>query len=426
MTALELRTNLENLNIRNYRKFSPDIYSCLLQVSKKLRRRDIIHINATAVGGGVAEILKSQVPLENSLGLKSCWLTIKAPRRFFNITKKIHNLLQGKNDVLAEEEMNFYREINKSLGKSFQNFCRQFSKAVVLVHDPQPLPIIDFIPKDFLAILRLHIDLLTPNAVMREALRPFIAKYAAVILSSPHYRISFPWLQKSKIKIVPPAIDPLSEKNRLMELDTAKIVLEQFGINTSRPIITQVSRFDPWKDPLGIIKAYYIAKNQIPDLQLVLAGFFLAKDDPEAISVFEQVKKHDRGDPDIFLFSDTRKLKDISNDSFVNALYTASDVIIQKSIREGFGLTMTEAMWKAKAVVAGKTSGALLQIKSGKNGILVSSPEEAGRAVVRLLKNKKLRDKLGKAARKSVKQKFLIPRFLLDNLKIYLQIVHKK
>lgn len=419
MVILKIQSDFRSINIKDYKNFAPQIYKSILKISRKLKGRTIIHINATPVGGGVAEILNSQIPLERSLGLKSYWLTIKAPDQFFDITKKIHNLLQGKNDVLTRKERDFYCEVNKRLGKSLQNFCRRFSKSIIIVHDPQPLPIIDFIPKNCFPILRLHIDLLTPNVMMKENLRPFIVRYPIVILSNHDYQVSFPWFERSKIKIIPPAIDPLSKKNRPMNLEIAQQIIGQFGINCAKPIITQVSRFDPWKDPLGVVKAYRCAKTKIPNLQLVLAGFFMAKDDPEAIAVFKKVRKNTKDDPNIFLFADIKKLKNISNDIFINALYTISDVMIQKSIREGFGLTMTEAMWKEKAMVAGKTSGSLLQIKNGKTGILVSSSKETAKAIVRLLRNKKMRDQLGKAARKSVKQKFLFPRFLLDNLKIY-------
>lgn len=412
-------------DIGERKKLQPLAYRSLAGLSKKIRDLAVIHINATPSGGGVAEILKSAVPLERHFGLKSRWFVFEAPLRFFAITKKIHNLLQGKPGSLTEDEKNFYLAVNSELGKDFKRRFRRLNRAVVVVHDPQPLPLISFIPKNFFPVLRLHIDLLTPNASALEFLKPFISAYPQMILSSKDYRASFPWFKKSKIKIIAPAIDPFSEKNKPMNPDVAKLILEQFGINCTKPIITQVSRFDPWKDPLGVIRAYYLAKNTLPDLELVLAGFFFAKDDPEAISVFKEVKKHARGDPDIYLFADTRKLKNVVNDTLMNALYTASSLIIQKSIREGFGLTITEAMWKGRAVIAGTTSGSLLQIKNGKNGILVSSPEEAAKAIVRLIKNKALRERLGKAARESVKRRFLMLRFVLNNTKLYLAAFKK-
>ena len=208
-----------------------------------------------------------------------------------------------------------------------------------------------------------------------------------------------------------------------MDISEAKEILETFGINTNKLLITQVSRFDPWKDPLGVVRAYHLAKKKIPELQIAFVGLFLASDDPEGIQVFKQVKKQARGDPDIFLFSDPAQLGNLSVDKFVNAFQTASDVILQKSVREGFGLTVAEAMWKGKAVIGGNVGGIKLQIKDGKNGFLVSSPEEAAQRVVELLRNPKLREKLGKEARATVRKKFLIPRLLRDYLKLFKEML---
>lgn len=426
MSSLNEVQNFVEADISRYKKLTPKIYGDIRKASKKINPYTIIHINATSTGGGVAELLKSQIPLERSIGLKSYWLTIKAPSRFFIITKKIHNFLQGKIGSLSDAEKKIYFAVNHKLADSLNKFAKEVTSGIVVVHDPQSLPIIQSMPVNLLPILRLHIDLLTPNPNVITFLRPYIEKYKLVILSNQDYQKALAWFNKSKIKIVPPAIDPFSEKNRPMRLESAIEILEQFNINCSRPTIVQVSRFDSWKDPMGVIRAYYLAKNKISNLQLILAGFFLAKDDLEAIDVFQRVKKHAAGDPaDIHLFSDVKILKAISNDSFISALYTASTVVIQKSIREGFGLTITEAMWKGKAVVAGMTSGTLMQIKNGKNGVLVSSPESAARAIVKLIKDKQLRKKIGIAAQKSVRKKFLLSRFLLDNIKIYSSVIKK-
>jgi trehalose synthase len=229
-----------------------------------------------------------------------------------------------------------------------------------------------------------------------------------------------PWIEPAKIKVIYPAIDPFSEKNKLISSAAAKKIISRHGINPNKPTISQVSRFDPWKDPLGVITAYRFAKKEIPSLQLVLSGFFEAQDDPEAILIFEQVKKQTAGDPDIHLFYDKKQLKKTSVNIFVNALQTASDIIIQASIREGFGLTITEAMWKEKPIIARKNSGSSLQIKNNKNGILVNSPDEIGKAIIHLFQNKKLKNRIGKAAKLSVRQNFLIQRFVSDNLKLYI------
>ncbi|MBI2635217.1 MAG: glycosyltransferase [Parcubacteria group bacterium] len=417
-TLLEFR-NFNRINTKDYEQFDSKLRAKLISAAKKSKNKKVLHINATPFGGGVAEMLRSQIPFERMLGIKSHWLTIKAPIKFFRITKKIHNFIQGKSDTLTEKEKSLYISVNRELQKSLAYFIEKYKPTSIVIHDPQPLPLVNFIPKQIHKILRLHIDLSTPNPAILEFLKQFIVSYDKIVLSNKIYRLAMPWLKLSKIAVIMPAIDPLSVKNRSMNSETARLIINEFGINHTKPLITQVSRFDPWKDPLGVIKAYYLAKNKIPDIQLAMAGFFFAQDDPEAKEIFKIVKKNDRGDRDIFLFSNPKKLLGISNDTLINALYTASDLVIQKSIREGFGLTMTEAMWKGRAVVAGKTTGALVQIKDGKNGILVNSSEEAAEAIVRLMKNEKSREKLGKAAHQSVKRRFLLPHYVLNNIKLY-------
>ncbi len=396
--------------------------SSLKKLAKPLKGIRVMHINATANGGGVAELLWSEIPMEMALGIKSSWHVIDAPKDFFVATKQMHDLLQGGKGYLNKERENIYLETNREIGQHLSALISKNRPDVIVLHDPQPLSAIASIPPAIPVISRLHGDLLTPNPQILEFIRPFLLQAKLVVLSSKDYLASMPWLPKRRGAIVYPAIDPLSEKNKSMPLDAAQRILEEFSINTGKPLMTQVSRFDPWKDPLGVIKAYYIAKNKIPGLQLILAGLFLAKDDPEAIDIFNEVKKHAKGDKDIFLFADPKNIGNISNGVFINSIYTASTIVLQKSIREGFGLTMTEAMWKGKAVIAGKTTGALIQIKNKKNGILVSSSEEAARAIVYLVKNEKLRNGIGKNARESVRQRFLMPRFVADNMRLYLKI----
>jgi len=422
---LEVNLKSPETNYGDYKKINSGVFHQLKTAAAKLKGKKVIHVNATPFGGGVAEILRSQVPFEQYLGIQSRWLVLRAPKQFFVITKKIHNLIQGKPGLLSADEKNFYLGVNQELSQRFQKILEKLNPDIVFIHDPQPLPLIQFLSPNCPVILRLHIDLSSPNPSIIEFLRPFIERYQSVILSSKDYLSALRFLKKSLVKIIPPAIDPLTAKNCPMDKRTAALILEKLEINYLKPVIAQVSRFDPWKDPLGVIKAYYIAKKEIENLQLVLAGFQLAKDDPEAAMVFKEVEKHAKGDPDIFLFSDPRQLGDVQNDIFINALYTTSALIIQKSIREGFGLTMTEAMWKGKAVIAGKTSGALLQIKNNKNGVLVSSPEEAAGAIVRLIKNERLRERLGKAARQSAKERFLMPKHVLSNIKEYQSLLNR-
>lgn len=415
----------KQISYENYDSLTPKEIKELKKLSHKMKGVSVVHINTASLGGGVAELLLSQIPLERSLGIKSSWLVLDAPPEFFEITKKIHNLLQGKPGFLSEEEIGIYVSTNKEIGNKLEKFLEKIGRGILVIHDPQPAPLIFHVPDDWRPILRLHIDLSSPNPKMLEFLRKYIDKYHSIVVSVPEYTSPLE-LEKSRIKIINPAIDPYSEKNQEIKIETAESILESLEINCTKPILTQVSRFDPWKDPLGVIKAYYEAKNEIPDLQLVLAGFLFAVDDPEAFEIFDKVKKHSKGDPDIFVFADPRQLKDTSNDTFINALYTASTVVMQKSLREGFGLTITEAMWKKKAVIAGKTNGTTLQISHGKNGFLVSSIKEAAEKTKDLIKNPKLREKLGKAAKESVRKKFLISRFVRENIETYISCMEIK
>ncbi len=408
--------------IGDYDQFAKGTEAGLRKIAKPLRGRRILHVNATADGGGVAELLQGQVSFENALGLASRWFVINAPSRFFAATKQMHNLLQGKSGRLDEGSKRFYLEMNRAFGRSLMRIVSSFRPHAVVIHDPQPLAAIGALAGKVPVISRLHGDLLTPNTETLEFIRPFLMKAKRVVMSNRDYLKNFPWLSPRQADIIYPAIDPFSAKNKPMEKDAAARILEGFGVNPTKPLIAQISRFDPWKDPMGVVQAYYRAKNVFPTLQLALVGLTLAKDDPGAADIFRQIKKHEKGDPDIFLFADPRITKRVPNDALVSAAYVASEVIVQKSIREGFGLTMTEAMWKGKALVAGRTSGARAQISDGRNGILVSSPEEAGRAIVRLLRHPAFRAKLGRAARESVRRHFLMPRFVADNLKLYKEV----
>lgn len=416
------KVKTQPIDFRKYQKITPKIFRQSISLAKQLRGKKIIQINSTQLGGGVSELLRSQVPLEKSLGLKSDWYIIKAPIQFFKITKKIHDLLQGEPGILTDSEKYFYLKwLYSKIAPSFEKLISQEKPDIVVIHDPQPLPLIDYISGKTVPLLRMHIDLSAPNPKILKFLQPLIEKYKLAIFSHSTYRPS--WLSPRKSKIIMPAIDPFTIKSQSMGKTEAEKILGLYGINADQPIISQVSRFDPWKDPLGTLQAYYLAKNEIPQLQLILAGIFQAYDDPQAIKVFKKVKKQAKGDPDVYLFSDPARLKEISNDLFINAVYTASAVIIQKSLKEGFGLTVTEAMWKGKAVIGGQTKGIALQIKHRKNGFLVSNPEQTAQYLVRLLKDKSLRKRIGQAAHQTVKDKFLFSRFILDHLKIYSRLI---
>jgi len=411
------RVSLQKKKIRNYQQFvKNDLYREVLELAKQLKGLKVVHINATSLGGGVAEILSVLAPLMNDLEIRTHWYVLFPDERFFKVTKKIHNILQGKQTVLTDNEKKFYLDTNKKIADSM----RRVKPDIWVIHDPQPLPLISYFPNLHPSILRFHIDLSNPQQNTWDFLFPHIEKYERIIFSMKDFVNEV--IPKEKIAVFPPAIDPLSPKNIPLNIESAKSIVQNFGINTDKPLVTQISRFDAWKDPLGVIKAYYLAKNKIPDLQLALVGIFQAQDDPEAIEVFEKVKKHVKGDPDIFLFSDIRALN-IENDILINAFQVASNLILQKSIKEGFGLTVAEAMWKEKPVIGGNVGGIKLQIKNNKNGFLVNSSEETAKRIVQLIKNPDLAKKMGKKAKKTVRERFLIPRLLRDYLKLFAELV---
>lgn len=407
--------------IKAYREFDKAGVRRVVLAAKKLRGRKIFHINSTEKGGGVAEMLKSQISLEKGLKINSRWIVIRPQKDFFQITKKIHNLLQGKNGFLNTKEQNKYLAESYRIARSLIPFVKKERPDLIVIHDLQPLAVGCEFPPQIPKIFRLHIDTSEPSASTIEFIRPFVEKYSKLVVSGPEYRPS--WYSKKQTAVIMPSIDPLTEKNRIMPLENAREILMQFNVHTDRPIIAQVSRFDPWKDPLGVIDAYYRAKNEFPELQLLLVGIFQAYDDPEAIEYFERVKKHDKGDPDIHLFSDPRGFTEIGNDTFVNAVQTASDIVLQKSTREGFGLTVTEAMWKSRAVIGGNAIGIKMQIKNGKDGFIVSTAKEASRVIIKLLKNPKLAAKIGREAHKKVGKHFLISRYIKENLEVYKEIL---
>ncbi len=410
--------NLEKLDFKKFKKVTPKVFKETIVLTKKLKNKKIVNINSTNLGGGVAEILKSQIPLENSLGLKSFWYVLKAPTNFFKITKKIHNLLQGEEGKLTELEKKYYLDfLFKKVSSDFYKIIKSINPDILIIHDPQPLPLIKFISSNIKTISRIHIDLSSPNKNTIFFLKPFIEKYHQIIFSHKDYKSNL--FSPKKIRIVHPAIDPFSEKNRFLKTTQAKEILAFLGINPEKPILSQIARFDPWKDPLSTLKAYYLAKNKYPQIQLVLASIHQAKDDPQAKEMFKKIKKHAKGDPDIFLFSKPEQIREISNDLFVNALNTATTIFIHKSIKEGFGLAVTEAMWKKKPVIGGKTKGISLQITHKKNGFLAKDYKEISFWIKELLKNKSLRKKIGEAAHQTVKSKFLISQLIFNHLKLY-------
>ena len=394
----------------------PETAEELLSIAQELRHLRIVHVNSTAAGGGVAEILQSMTPLMNGLGIAAEWVVIDPPPRFFKVTKQIHNLLQGAEGGLSAEDLELYFRSLREVGREMRR--RQLAADVWFLHDPQLLPMARLLPRGFdqTWIWVCHIDLTTPNQEALDTLLPFTKDYDQLVMSLKSYVPN--GLDETKsVYIAPPAIDPLTVKNTPLSRDQALKLVAAMGVDPARPLVTQVSRFDLWKDPWGVIDAYRLARRDAPGLQLALLGLSQAKDDPEALEVVAGVTRHAAQDPDIHVYFDPAGLP-AGNDEIVNAFQVASDVVLQKSIREGFGLTVAEAMWKGQAVIGGNVGGIRIQIKNGVNGYLVDSPEECASRIVELLKDPGLRSRMGKAAQETVRERFLMPSLALDYLSV--------
>ena len=387
----------------------------LTSLAGELGHLRFVHLNSTETGGGVAEILQSMVPLMNALGIATERIVIDPPSEFFQVTKRIHNLLQGAEGSLSKEELEIYYGSVRQVAEDLRR--RPVAADVWFFHDPQLLPLAGLLPRTSqeVRIWIGHIDFTTPNPSVLDTLLPLVHDYDRLIFSLPSYvpaRLS----ETPPVSIAPPAIDPLSVKNVALSESAAADITTALGIDPARPLITQVSRFDLWKDPWGVIDAFRLARNDVPGLQLALLGLSQATDDPEALDVLATVSNHAAQDPDIHLYFDASVLP-CSIDEAVNAFQVASQVVIQKSTREGFGLTVTEAMWKAKPVIGGDVGGIRIQIDDAVSGYLVSSPEECAQRLVQLLQDPHLRARLGEAARESVRERFLMPRLAFDYLR---------
>ena len=392
----------------------------LLDAASQLEGISIFHVNSTAYGGGVAEILHSMVPLSNALGVATERVVI-TPKdvRFFDVTKRIHNMLQGADGKLSEDELAIYYGCLDDVAEEIEQ--TGLAADIWFLHDPQLLPLATRLNRNAAPhrIWIVHIDLTHPNQWLLDELLPLTSAYDRLICSLDDY---IPQCLPADlgVKVVPPAIDPFTSKNAVMASERAAEITAALGIDASRPLVTQVSRFDLWKDPWGVIDAYRIARSEHPGLQLALLGLSHADDDPEGAQVLESVRSYAESDPDIHLFFSPNGLP-ASNDEIVNGLQTHSDVLVQKSTREGFGLTVSEGMWKGKPVIGGNVGGIRLQIEDSKSGYLVDSPDQAGNRIAQLLANPELRAKMGKAAKERIRERFLMPRLLSDYLQVALQ-----
>jgi trehalose synthase len=374
-----------------------------------LEGKRILHLSATAFGGGVAEINYTLVPLMQSAGLAAEWRIIKGQDEFFNVTKMIHNALQGNPQGLTAEQERVFHEYNARNAEELDASEYDF----VIIHDPQPAAIIDHFPDSSARwIWRCHIDLSTPNENVLAVLLPSLARYDAAIFHMPQYVPRSEDLPEAFIW--PPAIDPLTPKNMALSAEDAAYIVDQFGIDVDRLLITQVSRFDPWKDPLGVIDAFRLVREHHSGIQLALVGS-MAHDDPEGWDYYNQTVEYAAGDPDIFILSNLNNIGSVE----VNAFQVHSAAVLQKSIREGFGLTVTEGLWKSRPTVAGRVGGIPAQIQDGETGWLVDSVEECADACNEILDNPVEARRRGQRGKEFVRQHFLTPRLLRDWLALF-------
>ena len=394
----------------------PETAAELTGVAEEFKAARAIHINSTAYGGGVAEILHSLVPLSNALGVPTqrAVITPKDPR-FFDVTKRIHNMLQGADGELTDEELSIYHGCLDDIAAEIEE--TGLSADVWFCHDPQLLPLGRLLDRSAAGtrIWVVHIDLTTPNPWLMERLLPLTEGYDLLICSLEDY-VPKEAPGDVGIFVAPPAIDPFAPKNCAMPRRRAAEIAKSLGIDVTRPLVTQVSRFDFWKDPWGVIDAYRFAKRSHPDLQLALLGLSQANDDPEGEQVLRSVAEHADNDPDIHLYFSPYNLP-ATNDEIVNALQTHSRVLLQKSTREGFGLTVSEGMWKGKPIIGGNVGGIRIQIVDGESGYLVDNATQAGERMAQLLSDDELCAEIGRNARDRVRQRFLIPRLLNDYLR---------
>jgi trehalose synthase len=385
--------------------------------AERLRGLRVAHVNATPQGGGVAEILKSMVPLMRDVGIDAAWYTLSPDGTFFRVSKMLHHCLQGHDVVPNPEDISLFLAYNQKEVNSLASMG--VTADVWLVHDVQVLPMLSCMDRCLGAWI-CHIDTTRPNETVRKMLLPFIGRYRTVVASMPEYHPG--GANPDEVTVFPPAIDPLQPKHSPLSFFDARKMLAGLGLDPARPVISQVSRFDRWKDPWGVIDAFRLARKEIPGLQLSLVGAMTARDDPDAQEVLDNLCRYASTDPDIHLFSDPQIIGDLQ----VNAFQSGSDVIIQKSTREGFGLTVTEAMWKARPVIGGNCGGIRHQITDGINGFLVDDVASCAECIVTLLKNTALADLLGNAARESVRKNYLMPRLLRDYLRLSSALLEKQ
>lgn len=391
-----------------------DVIEQLRQLAAPLRKMRLIHVNSTRVGGGVAEILDKLVPLMAELGIDVRWEVITGEAEFYQCTKAMHNALQGHPAAIPQRLLDVYEQTNAANAERLRPILEDAD--VVFIHDPQPAPLLDLCPnRRGRWIWRCHIDASRPFRPVWKHLSRFVAGYDASIFSLAHFAQPLPHPQY----LVPPSIDPLSEKNIHLPDEDVAAVCRRFQIDAARPLIVQVSRFDRFKDPLGVLRAYQLAKRYVPGLQLVLAGGG-ATDDPEGDAVLAEVQAAAQDDADVHVL-----LLPPDAHRTINALQRAAAIVLQKSTREGFGLTVAEAMWKGKPVIGGNAGGIRLQVINHHTGFLVDTPEGAALRLRYLLRQPRKIESMGWKAREFVRENFLLTRQLREYLTLTVALLHQ-
>ncbi|HWV87843.1 MAG TPA: glycosyltransferase [Capillimicrobium sp.] len=400
--------NVGTKNLSDYSHLvGPALAEEVRALAEPLKGLRVVHLSATSFGGGVSEILYTLVPLMKDAGLDVEWQVIYGREEFFNATKLMHNALQGNPQDLTPEQWGVWEQYNEMNARELAP-----GWDVCLVHDPQPAALFRLVPEKAAHWLwRCHIDLSTPNPATIERLLPVIRDYPTSFFHMEQY---VPAGMGGDVQIVPPAIDPLAPKNMALSPEDASYVCRQFGIDVDRPLMCQVSRFDPWKDPLGVIDAYRKVKEEIPSVQLALVGS-MASDDPEGWDFFNATVAHADGDEDIHILNNFNNVGAIE----VNAFQSHADVVIQKSIREGFGLTVSEALWKARPFIGGDVGGIPLQVQNGLSGYLVSDVDTCAARCIDILRDPALGKALGRRGKEHVRERFLTPRYLRDYLRVF-------
>jgi trehalose synthase len=393
-----------------------DVVARIRELAAPLAGARVLHLNATAYGGGVAELLATHVPLLRSVGVEAEWQVIRGSDEFFTITKAVHNALQGGKVQWTRSMQASYLEwiLDNSL-----RLEGEFD--FVVAHDPQPAALLNFVrdsrfgPGKTRWIWRCHIDLTDADPEVWEFYRPLVELHDASVFTMPEFVPET--LSMDRVLTLPPCIDPLSVKNLDLPQPFGEELCKQYGVDVHRPVVCQVSRYDPWKDPVGVIEAFRVVREKVTDAQLLLAGS-MATDDPEGFQVWEQVQETRAGDPDIHLLSNIQQVGNVQ----INAFQRLADVVVQKSIREGFGLTVSEALWKGRPVVGGRAGGIVLQIRDGYDGYLVESVEECAARIVDLLADPVGADAMGTQGREHVRGNFLATRELEDWLHLLTEL----